>query len=78
MLFELTCSLFLLGVVLEKVIGHVLDRVLRALLRTLGECLEQDRNHSFVEVSADGEILNVVGVTVVYRSRVRKPGSFKR
>ena len=55
----------LLGVVLKQVVGHELDRVFGAFLRALGQSLQQDGHHGLVEVGADGQVLNVVGVTVV-------------
>jgi hypothetical protein len=66
MLFELTCSLFLLRVVLEQVVGHELDGVLGTLFGALGQSLEEDWHNSLVEVSTDGQVLDVVRVTVIY------------
>jgi len=65
MLFDLSCSLFLLGVVLEEIVGHEFDRVLRTLLRALSQCLQQYGHHSLVEVGANWQVLNVIRVTVV-------------
>lgn len=55
-LFWISVSLF--GVVLEQVIGHILDRVSGALFSTLRKRLEQDRNHCFVQIGSQGQVLH--------------------
>lgn len=65
MLFELSCSLFLLGVVLKQIVGHELDWVLRAFFGALSQCLQKDRHHSLVQVGTNWQVLNVIRVTVV-------------
>ena len=66
-------SLFLFGVVGQEVVGHELYGVLWSLFRALSESLQENWDHSFVQVGTHWQVLSV-GLVVIYKNTILVQG----